>query len=141
MARAVDVVRALLRAALIGVAVGIVARVLMRVVALLEGSDLGFDPGASVMIVGLFAVASVGACAGAMLFKRSRILGVIVTVVTAVPLWLPGSSIAIVEVMEHATGPAVEALGVVAVALLIGGCMVAAPVLGNRIGRRHTFSR
>jgi hypothetical protein len=53
-----------------------------------------------------------------------------------VPLWLPGSSIAIVEVMEHATGPAVEALGVVAVALLIGGCMVAAPVLGNRIGRR-----
>jgi hypothetical protein len=74
-----------------------------------------------------------------MLFGRSRILGVIVTVVTAVPLWLPGSSIAIVEVKEHATGPAVEILGVVAVALLIVGCMVAAPALGNRIGRRRSL--
>jgi hypothetical protein len=108
----------------------------MRVVALVEGSDLGFDPGASVMIVGLFAVACVGACVGAMLFRRSRIVGVIVTVVTALPLWLPGSSIAIVEVKEHANGHVAQALGVVAIALLIGGCMVAAPLLGNRIGRR-----
>jgi hypothetical protein len=140
VAGAVDIVSALLRAALIGVAVGTVARVLMRVVALLEGSDLGFDPGASAMIVGLFAVASIGACAGAMLFKRSWILGVIVTVATVVPLWLPGSSIAIVEVKEHATGPAVETLGVVAIALLIGGCMVTAPVLGSRVGRRRAAS-
>ena len=109
----------------------------MRAVALLEGSDLEFDPVASVMIVGLFTVAAIGASAGAMLFRRSRIFGVIVTVVTAVPLWLPGSSIAIVEVMEHAGGPAIKTLGVVAVALTIGGCMVAAPVLGNRIGRRR----
>jgi len=128
----------LLRAALVGVAVGIVARVLMRAAALITSSDLEFDPVASVMIVGLFGVASVGACAGAMLFRRWRIVGVIVTIATLVPLWLPGSSIAIVEVMEHAGGPVIKTLGVVAVALLIGGCMVAAPVLGNRIGRRRS---
>jgi hypothetical protein len=129
---------ALLRAALVGVVVGVAARVLMRAAALITGSDLGFDPGASLMIVGVFAVACIGACAGAMLFKRSRILGVLLTIATLAPLWLPGSSIAVVEVKEHAGGPVAEVLGVVVVALMIVGCMVAAPVLGNRIGRRRS---
>jgi hypothetical protein len=129
-------VSALLRAALVGVVVGTVARVLMRAAALITGSDLEFTPGASAMIVGLFVVACVGAYAGAMLFRRWRIVGVTVTIATLVPLWLPGSSIAVVEVTEHAGGPVIKTVGVVAVALMIGGCMVAAPVLGSRIGRR-----
>jgi hypothetical protein len=135
VAGAGDDVSALLRAALVGVVVGTVARVLMRAAALITGSDLGFHSGASAMIVGLFMVACIGACAGAMLFRRWRIVGVIVTIATLVPLWLPGSSIAVVEVTEHAGGPVIKTVGVVAVALMIGGCMVVAPVLGSRIGR------
>lgn len=127
----------LVRAALVGLGFGVAARLLMRVAALLSGSDREFDPVASALIAGLFAVPSVGAFTGARLFRRSRILGILVTAVTLVPLWLPGTSIAVVEVTEHAHGPIVNVVGVVAVALLIGACMVAAPLSGNRIGRRR----
>ena len=127
----------LLRAALVGIAAGVVARILMRGVALVQGAKPGFDPGTSALIVGLFAVAAVGAGAGAMLLARSRPLSLLVAALALVPLWLPGSSIAVVEVSEHAKGPLAERFGVIALALMIVGCMVAAPLMGWRIGRRQ----
>ncbi|HSI25889.1 MAG TPA: hypothetical protein VK948_00655 [Aeromicrobium sp.] len=125
----------LLRALLVGIVVGVAARVLMRLASLITGSDTEFDPAASTMIVAVFALAGIGACSGAMLFARSRLAGGALLTLTLVPLWLPGSSIAIVEVSEHATGPLIQAAGVVAIALLIVGGMVAAPLCGWRIGR------
>jgi hypothetical protein len=87
------------------------------------------------MIVGLFTVTCFGACAGAIVFGRWPIVGILVTVLAMVPLWLPGSSIAVVEVGAHAKGSPAKILGVVAVALMIVGCMVIASVGGWRIGR------
>jgi len=87
------------------------------------------------MIVGLFTVTCVGACAGAVAFGRWPIVGILVTVLAMAPLWLPGSEIVVVEVGAHAKGSLAKILGVVAVALMIVGCMVIASVGGWRIGR------
>jgi hypothetical protein len=126
----------MLRAALAGVVIGVTARVLMRVAVLVSGSEAGFNPGATTMIVALFVVAAVGSWLGARLFARWPFVGVVVTVLALVPLWLPGGSIAVVEVSSRVGGPLIETLGVVLVALTIVGCMVAAPLRGWQAGRR-----
>ena len=126
----------MLRAALAGVVIGVTARLLMRVVALISGSDSGFDPGATTMIIALFVVAAVGAWVGARLFSRWRYPGMVVTVLALVPLWFPGGSIAAVEVSSRVGGPLLETFGVVLVAVTIVGCMVAAPLWGWHAGRR-----
>jgi hypothetical protein len=126
----------MLRAALAGVVIGVTARVLMRVAALVSGSEGGFNPGATTMIIALFVVAAVGSWLGAQLFARWPTASVVVTVLALVPLWLPGGSIAVVEVSSRVGGPLIETLGVVLVALTIVGCMVAAPLRGWQAGRR-----
>ena len=126
----------MLRAALAGVLIGVTARLLMRVAALVSGSDGGFNAGATTMIVTLFVVAAVGSWLGARLFARWRPAGMVVTGLALVPLWLPGGSIAVVEVSSRAGGPPMETLGVILVALAIAGCMVAAPLRGWQAGRR-----
>ena len=126
----------MLRAALAGVVIGVTARLLMRVAALVSGSDRGFDPGASTMIVALFVVAAVGAWLGARLFARWPYAGMVVTALALVPLWLPGGAITVVEVSSRVGGPLIETLGVILVALTIVGCMVAAPLRGWQAGRR-----
>ncbi len=126
----------MLRAALTGVVIGVTARVLMRVAVLVSGSERGFNPGATTMIIALFVVAAVGSWLGAQLFARWPFAGVVVTVLALVPLWLPGGSIAVVEVSSRVGGPLIETFGVVLVALTIVGCMVAAPLRGWQAGRR-----
>ena len=126
----------MLRAALAGVVIGVTARLLMRVAALVSGSDSGFDPGATTMIIALFVVAAVGSWLGARLFARWRNAGIVVTVLALVPLWLPGGSIAAVEVSSRVGGPLIETFGVILVAITIVGCMVAAPLRGWQAGRR-----
>jgi hypothetical protein len=126
----------MLRAALAGVVIGVAARVLMRVAVLVSGSEGGFDPGATTMIIALFVVAAVGSWLGAQLFASRPFAGVVVTVLALVPLWLPGGSIAVVEVSSRVGGPLIETFGVVLVALTIVGCMVAAPLRGWQAGRR-----
>ena len=125
----------MVRAALAGVVIGITARVLMRVAVLLSGSEGEFSPGASSMIVALFVLAAVGAWLGARLFGRWPVAGLVVTSLALAPLWLPGGSIAVVEVSSRVDGPLIETLGVVLIALTIVGCMVAAPLGGWRTGR------
>jgi len=126
----------MLRAALAGAVLGVTARLLMRVAALLSGSEGGFDPGATTMIIALFVVAAVGSWLGARLFARWPYAGIVVTALALVPLWLPGGSIAVVEVSSRVGGPLIETFGVVLVALTIVGCMVGAPLRGWRAGRR-----
>jgi hypothetical protein len=126
----------MLRAALAGVVLGVTARLLMRVAALASGSEGAFDPGATTMIIALFAVAAVGSWLGARLFARWRYAGIVVTVLALVPLWLPGGSIAVVEVSSRVGGPLIETFGVILVALTIVGCMVGAPLQGWQAGRR-----
>src|SRR5215217_5398459 len=116
----------MLRAALAGVVIGVTARVLMRVAALVSGSEAGFDPGATTMIVALFVVAAVGCWLGARLVARWPFAGLVVTVLALVPLWLPGGAITVVEVSSRVGGPPIETVGVVLLALTIVGCMVAA---------------
>jgi hypothetical protein len=131
----------MLRAALAGVVIGVTARLLMRVAALVSGSEGGFDPGATTMIIALFVVAAVGSWLGARLFARWRNLGMVVTVLALVPLWLPGGSITVVEVSSRVGGPLIETFGVVLVALAIVGCMVGAPLRGWQAGRRPRTPR
>lgn len=135
----------MLRAALAGVVIGFTARLLMRVAALVSGSAGELDPGASTMIIALFVVAAVGSWLGARLSVRWRSVGMVVTVLAVVPLWLPGGSIALVEVSSRMGGPLRETVGVILVALMIVGCMVGAPLQGWRAGRRrqtpHVTSR
>jgi hypothetical protein len=127
----------MLRAALAGVVLGVTARLLMRVAALVSGDEGGFDPGATTMIIALFVVAAAGSWVGARLFARWRIAGLVVTVLALVPLWLPGGSIAVVEVSSRVGGPLIETFGVILVALTIVGCMVGAPLRGWQAGRRR----
>jgi hypothetical protein len=126
----------MLRAALAGVVIGVTARLLMRIAALVSGSDSGFDPGATTMIIALFVVAAVGSWLGARIFARWRNAGMAVAVLALVPLWVPGGSIAAVEVSSRVGGPLIGTFGVVLVAVTILGCMVAAPLLGWQAGRR-----
>lgn len=126
----------MVRAALAGVVIGVIARLLMRVAALATGSEAEFDPGATTGIIGLFVVAAVGSWLGARLFARWHIAGAVVIVLALLPLWLPGGAIATVEVSSRADGPLIETFGVVLVAVAIVGCMVAAPLRGWRAGRR-----
>lgn len=129
----------MLRAALSGVVIGVTARLLMRVLAVVSGSEAEFKGGASAGIVALFVVAAVGSWLGARLFGRWRGVGVVLTGLALVPLWLPGGSIAVVEVSSRVGGPVVESVVVVLVALMIVGCMVGAPLRGWQAGRRpHT---
>lgn len=130
-----DVVRRWLWAVVVGLTVGIAARALMRVAAWVGGSTAEFHVGPSTMIVGLFTVTCVGVCAGAVAFGRWPIVGIVVTGLALAPLWLPGTEIVIVEVGAHAKGSLARILGVVAVALMIVGCMVLVSVGGWRIGR------
>ena len=126
----------MLHVALAGFLIGVTARLLMRVAALVSGSEREFDPGVSTMIVTLFVVAAVGCWLGARLFARWRSVGMLVTVLALLPLWLPGGSIAAVEVSSRVGGPLLETLGVFLVALTIVGCMVGAPLRGWQVGRR-----
>ena len=126
----------MLRAALAGVVIGVTARVLMRVAVLVSGSEGGFNPGATTMIIALFVVAAIGSWLGARLFARWPFAGVAVAALALAPLWLAGGSIAAVEVSSRVDGPLIEAFAVVLVALTILGCMVAAPLLGWHAGRR-----
>jgi hypothetical protein len=131
----------MLRAALAGVLIGVTARLLMRVAALVSGSERGFEPGATIAIIALFVVAAVGSWLGARLFARWRYVGIAVTVLALLPLWLPGGSIAVVEVSSRVGGPLMETFGVILVALTIVGCMVGAPLRGWQAGRRPRAPR
>ena len=126
----------MLRAALAGVVIGVTARLLMRFAALISGSEGEFEPGATTAIIALFVVAAVGSWLGARLFARWRHVGMVVTVLALVPLWLPGASFAVVEVSSRAGGPLIETIGVILVALTIVGCMVGAPLRGWQAGRQ-----
>ena len=126
----------MLRAALAGIVIGVTARLLMRVATLVSGSDSAFDPGATSMIIALFVVAAVGSWLGARIFARWRNAGMAVTALALVPLWVPGGSIAVVEVSSRVGGPLLETFGVILVAMTIVGCMVAAPLRGWQAGRR-----
>jgi hypothetical protein len=123
------------RAVLAGVVIGVTARLLMRFAALATGSETAFDTGATIMIITLFALAALGSWLGARLFARWRNVGMVVTVLALVPLWLPGGSIAVVEVSSRVGGPLTETIGVILVALTIVACMVAAPLRGWQAGR------
>lgn len=131
----------MLRAALAGVVIGVTARLLMRVTALVSGSESEFELGATLMIIALFVVAAVGSWLGARLFARWRTAGIAVTVLSLVPLWLPGGSIAAVEVSSRVGGPLTETFGEVLLALAIVCCMVAAPLRGWLTGRQPPAPR
>ena len=108
----------------------------MRVIALINGSATGFSLGASAMIVSLFVLAAIGMFAGARIARRWRLLGGLVALATCVPLWLPGTSIAVSEIHESATGTSPQVVGVCAVALVIVVSFVLVPLAGWRLGRQ-----
>jgi len=134
----VRVMRALVSGALLGAVIGVVARLLMRLVALVAGDEPAFTWGASLAIVGLFVVSAAGAAAAATLTSR-RWLAALVVLATSFPVLLMGTAIGLGEVVaaidEGIAGAARLALFVLAVAIL--GLAFATPYLGWRVGGRR----
>jgi hypothetical protein len=123
-------------ALVIGLAAGIAARALMRVIALINGSATGFSLEASAMIVGLFVLAAVGMFAGARIARRWRPVGALVAFIACLPLWVPGASIAVSEIEASAKGSAAQVAAVGAVALVILASFALVPLAGWRLGRQ-----
>ena len=94
----VGVIRALVSGALLGAVIGVVARLLMRLVALVAGDEPAFTWGASLAIVGLFVVSAAGAAAAATLASR-RWLAALVVLATSFPVLLMGTAIGLGEVV------------------------------------------
>jgi hypothetical protein len=91
------VLRAVGSGALLGAVTGVVARLLMRVVALVTEDDPAFTWGASLAIVGLFVLSGAGAGAAAT-FASRRWLAFLVVAVTSLPVVLIGTAIGVGEV-------------------------------------------
>ena len=129
--------RALVSGALLGAVIGVVARLLMRLVALLAGDQPSFTWGASLAIVGLFVVPAGGAAAATLASRRW--LAALVVVATSFPVVLMGTAIGVSEVVsaldEGVAG--LRRLALLVVAALILVLALATPYLGWRLAGRR----
>ncbi len=121
---------------------GVLARLLMRLVALATDTEPEFTWGASIAIVLLFVVSCAGG-ATAVSFAHHRWLALLTVVVTSFPVYLMGSAIGIVEVAASLDNDGLGGLrhiGVLVLAAVILGLAYGTPYLGWRLARR-TASR
>ena len=93
------VVRALVFGAATGVGLGVLARALMRLIAIGMGIELEFNRGASIAIVSLFVVSGAGAAAARAFGLRTWQLG-LVLLVSSAPLLVMGTTFAVGEFAE-----------------------------------------
>lgn len=129
--------RAGLLGALVGFAIGLVARVPMRWVALVRDEDTDFTVSGTVGIGLTFAVAGLGAALAGAGTER-RWLAAVIVVLTTLPMALFGAGVGQDEVrgaLRDGVGT-VRVAGVLLLTVLVGALAAAAPVAGWRIGRR-----
>ncbi|GAB3598000.1 hypothetical protein GCM10027446_27150 [Angustibacter peucedani] len=126
-----------LRGAAVGLALGVVARALMRLAAMDDGGDLDFTWTGSAGIALVFALAGAGAgLAGALGWRRWRLA--VTVLLTSFFVLYGGVAIGLGEI-GFALDRQISALrmtALVALALAIMALAVATPWLGLRLGRR-----
>jgi hypothetical protein len=130
--------RRLGQGALLGAAIGALARLLMRLVALDTEAEPELTWGASSAILLLFVVSCAGG-ATAVSFAHHRWLGLLTVVVTSFPIYLMGSAIGIVEVAAALDDEGIAGLrrvGVLVLAAAILGLAYGTPYLGWRLASR-----
>ncbi|MEP6817258.1 MAG: hypothetical protein ABI873_17090 [Marmoricola sp.] len=134
------VVRGLAYGALIGALFGAVARVLMRLAALDDGTEPSFHLSDSLLIAGVFAVAGAGAGAAAAAGWRTWRLALVV-VPTSFFVVFAGVGIGLGEIgTAHDSGnSALRMVVLVALALAIMALAFLTPYVGHRLGRRSAL--
>jgi hypothetical protein len=130
------VLRGLLLGGAAGVFLGVLARGLMRLIGLGNGVQVEFHLGVSLAIVSLFAASGAGAgLAGSLGLPRWA--ATLLVLVTSAPLFLMGGAIGLVEVVAVIEDPLslARTAGLLALAGLIGLCVLATPYAAWRVGR------
>ncbi len=130
------VLRGLVRGGLVGAVFGVLARSLMRVVALLMGEEVEFDLVASSLIVSLFVLSGAGAGLAAAAGLRALAATLVVAASSAL-LLLMGGAIGTGEAAAAIDKDlsAVRTVVVLAAAGAIGALTLATPYVGWRLGR------
>ncbi|MDR7086777.1 hypothetical protein J2X11_001616 [Aeromicrobium panaciterrae] len=119
-------------AVLIGVALGATARLIMRLITLVEGDEPEFTIGATAGIISFFVLAALGGAWGGLLTSHRRI-GLAIAVLMTFPVTFLGAGIGggdLVQSVEDQS-PGVFAL-IVLGTLLIAACVFASPTLSWR---------
>ncbi len=136
------VVRALVFGTAIGAVLGVLARALMRLIAIGMGLELEFNRVATIAIVSLFVVSGAGAAAAGVFGLRTWRLG-LVLIVSSAPLLIMGTTFAVGEIDEILDRDFTLPWKVVLLA--VSGAIVAAafltPYAGWRAGRGKTPRR
>ena len=130
------VLRGVLRGGLVGAVFGVLARLVMRFVALLMGEEVEFDLVASSLIVSLFVLSGAGAGLAAAAGLRT-LAATLVVAASSVLLLLMGGAIGIGETVagfDKDLGAA-RTVGVLAAAGVIAALTLATPYVGWRLGR------
>lgn len=129
--------RGLVRGALGGLALGVAARVLMRVAAVGMGLEPEFDILSSGLIVALFVLSGAGAGLAAAT-GLPAVLAAVVVAASSVLLLLTGGGIGIGEATSTFDRglSSLRELMVLAVAVVIGALTFSTPYVGWRLGRR-----
>ncbi len=136
------VVRAVLFGAVVGLVLGVIARALMRLVAIGMTTELEFNRSASVAIVGLFVISGAGAGAARAFDLPNWQLG-IVFLLTSAPLLIIGTAFAVGEINDVLNRD-LKTPWLVVLLALSGGILAAAlltPYAGWRAARRRTPRR
>lgn len=123
-------------AVLIGVALGAVARLIMRLITIVEGDEPEFTVGATAGIISFFVLAALGGAWGGLLTGRPRI-GLALAAALTFPVTLLGVGIGggdLIQSVEDQS-PGLFAL-IVFGTILIAGCVFASPTLSWRRARR-----
>lgn len=136
------VVRAVFFGAVVGLVLGVIARALMRLVAIGMTTELEFNRGASLAIVGLFVISGAGAGAARAFDLRTWQLG-IVFLLTSAPLLITGTAFAVGEINDVLNRD-LKTPWLVVLLALSGGILAAVlltPYAGWRAARSRTPRR
>lgn len=123
-------------ALLIGAALGLVARLIMRLITIIEGDEPEFTIGATTGIVSFFVLAGLGGAWGGLLKERPRV-GFALAALMTFPVTLLGVGIGGGDLVQSVED---QSAGVFALILLctalITVCVFASPTLAWRRARR-----
>ncbi len=133
---------ALLRALGVGVAGGLVARLLMRMVVLVRGEEPSFSVVMTAAITSVFVLAALGAATAGSL-RWHWVFRAVLVAATSLFLAMGAVSIGVSELEFSAEDglSAVQWTGVIASAIAILAISAAMPWLGYRLGRRALARR
>ncbi len=125
------------QALLVGLVLGIAARLVMRLITIIEGDRPEFTIGATAGIVGVFVLASLGGAWGGLLMRHRRI-GIALAALATLPVSLLGIAIGGGDLIQSVEDqPIGTFILILLVSLVIALCVVASPVLSWRLVRKR----